>query len=367
MANLKKINIGGTSYDIVDAGGRELIKNINEVTIPALEEDIEEVGGKVTTLIGSDANMSARAIVQDEVAKQLESENISDSFDTLKEMAEYLSGHPNTVTEMNEAITKNADDIEAINDGLDTFMEGTVGESNGAGTIFAQLTSINSELESLGGGAGSIANQIKTEIEKLDAEVTSTGGTNVEVKVTEVDGKITAVAVTKDESYKKPTTGIGTSDLASGVVTSLGKADTAYQKPSTGIPTTDLTSAAQQELARLTAVTAGYSSKNTIGEAINAVSQSATQKAGTAETNAKAYTDTEAGKLQSQITAIANGTDNNFKAVEQRFENNEARIDTAEQELVTHGTKINRALTATKETFVYDSATETLTITSSAV
>lgn len=332
MANLKKINIGGTSYDIVDAGGRELIKNINEVTIPALEEDIEEVGGKVTTLIGSDANMSARAIVQDEVAKQLESEKISDSFDTLKEMAEYLSGHPNTVTEMNEAITKNADDIEAINDGLDTFMEGTVGQSNGAGTIFDQLTSINSELESLGGGAGSIANQIKTEIEKLDAEVTSTGGTNVEVKVTEVDGKITAVAITKDESYKKPTTGIGTSDLASGVVTSLGKADSSVQSITKGTNVN---------------VTDNGGKNYTIS-----VNSSSIQEGGDGfvkASNAKSVTD----GLQNQINAIANGVDNNFSAVETRFGTNEANI--------------NKALTATKETFVYDSATETLTITSSAV
>lgn len=359
MANLKKINIGGTSYDIVDAGGRELIKNINEVTIPALEEDIEEVGGKVTTLIGSDANMSAREIVQDEVAKQLESENISDSFDTLKEMAEYLSGHPNTVTEMNEAITKNADDIEAINDGLDTFMEGTVGESNGAGTIFAQLTSINSELESLGGGAGSIANQIKTEIEKLDAEVTSTGGTNVEVKVTEVDGKITAVAITKDESYKKPTTGIGTSDLASGVVTSLGKADTAYQKPTAGIGTDDLASDVNASLGKADSSVQSITQGTNVNVKDNggknytiSVNSSSIQEGGDGfvkASNAKSVTD----GLQNQINAIANGVDNNFSAVETRFGTNEANI--------------NKALTATKETFVYDSATETLTITSSAV
>lgn len=359
MANLKKINIGGTSYDIVDAGGRELIKNINEATIPALEEDIEEVGGKVTTLIGSDANMSAREIVQDEVAKQLESENISDSFDTLKEMAEYLSGHPNTVTEMNEAITKNADDIKAINDGLDTFMEGTVGESNGAGTIFAQLTSINSELESLGGGAGSIANQIKTEIEKLDAEVTSTGGTNVEVKVTEVDGKITAVAITKDESYKKPSTGIPATDMASAVQTSLGKADTAYQKPTAGIGTDDLASGVTTSLGKadssVQSITKGSNVNVTDNGGKNytiSVNSSSIQEGGDGfvkASNAKSVTD----GLQNQINAIANGVDNNFSAVETRFSTNEANI--------------NKALTATKETFTYDAATETLTITSSAV
>ena len=42
--------------------------------------------------------------------------------------------------------------------------------------------------------------------------------------------------------YTKPNDGIPTTDLASGVQTSLGKADTAYQKPQNGIPATDLAS-----------------------------------------------------------------------------------------------------------------------------
>lgn len=46
-----------------------------------------------------------------------------------------------------------------------------------------------------------------------------------------------------DAKYDKPSTGIPKTDLASGVQTSLGKADSAYQKPSTGIPQTDLASA----------------------------------------------------------------------------------------------------------------------------
>ena len=51
-----------------------------------------------------------------------------------------------------------------------------------------------------------------------------------------------------DSAYQKPSGGIPTSDMASGVQTSLGKADTAYQKPSGGIPATDLASAVQTSL-----------------------------------------------------------------------------------------------------------------------
>ena len=45
-----------------------------------------------------------------------------------------------------------------------------------------------------------------------------------------------------DTAYQKPSAGIPSSDMASAVQTSLGKADTAYQKPSSGIPATDLAS-----------------------------------------------------------------------------------------------------------------------------
>ena len=50
--------------------------------------------------------------------------------------------------------------------------------------------------------------------------------------------------------YTKPSGGIPSTDLASAVQTSLGKADTAYQKPSGGIPSTDLASAVQTSLGK---------------------------------------------------------------------------------------------------------------------
>ena len=51
-----------------------------------------------------------------------------------------------------------------------------------------------------------------------------------------------------DTAYQKSSNGIPNTDLASGVQTSLGKADTAYQKPSNGIPTSDLASGVQDRL-----------------------------------------------------------------------------------------------------------------------
>lgn len=332
MANLKVLNINGTAYNVVDAEGRSLINGLDN-RLKTAEGSIASYGAKIGILIGEvegDDTKSVRTISAEEVAKIVAGADAN--FDTLKEIADWIKSDTTGAAKMANDIAQNTSDIKAINDGLDEFMTGIVGESNGAGTIFDQLTSINSEIESLGGGAGSIANQIKTEIEKLDAEVTSTGGTNVEVKVTEVDGKITAVAITKDESYKKPTTGIGTDDLASDVNASLGKADSSVQSITQGT---------------------NVNVKDNGGKNYTiSVNSSSIQEGGDGfvkASNAKSVTD----GLQKQINAIANGVDNNFSAVETRFGTNEANI--------------NKALTATKETFIYDAETETLTITSSAI
>ena len=50
--------------------------------------------------------------------------------------------------------------------------------------------------------------------------------------------------------YAKPSGGIPASDMASGVQTSLGKADSAYQKPSGGIPASDMASGVQTSLGK---------------------------------------------------------------------------------------------------------------------
>lgn len=72
--------------------------------------------------------------------------------------------------------------------------------------------------------------------------------------VQSVNGKTGTVNLTASDvgagTYSKPAGGIPKTDLASGVQTSLGKADTAYQKPSGGVPSTDLASAVQTSLGK---------------------------------------------------------------------------------------------------------------------
>lgn len=121
--------------------------------------------GRVDTLVGEDADMSAREIVQDEVAKQLESEKISDSFDTLKEMAEWLSSHPDDVQEMNDAITA---------------LQGQVGE----GTVDSRIDAAKQE--------------IVAEIEKNE-EVTAEALTDLNTRVEALEGQDEYVKATVDQ------------------------------------------------------------------------------------------------------------------------------------------------------------------------
>lgn len=64
-------------------------------------------------------------------------------------------------------------------------------------------------------------------------DVTINKGTVDEVSVSELKTEI-------NSKYEKPNTGIPSTDLASAVQNSLGKADTAYQIPSGGIPASDI-------------------------------------------------------------------------------------------------------------------------------
>ena len=70
-----------------------------------LQGNIDTVSGKVTTLIGDDANKSVRTIANEELAKQLIAEGAAESLDTLAEIAAWIQSHPNDASAMNAAIT----------------------------------------------------------------------------------------------------------------------------------------------------------------------------------------------------------------------------------------------------------------------
>jgi hypothetical protein len=67
--------------------------------------------GKVTTLIGADANKSVRTIANEELAAQLIPSGATEALDTLQEIAAWIQEHPEDAAAMNLAISANTQAI----------------------------------------------------------------------------------------------------------------------------------------------------------------------------------------------------------------------------------------------------------------
>ena len=92
----------------------------------AIEAHKTAIDAKVTTLIGEDSNKSVRTIASEETAKIVAGADAS--FDTLKEIADWISSHKTDAAAMNSAIVA----LEGIVDGI-----GGVGEK---ATVVAYVT-----------------------------------------------------------------------------------------------------------------------------------------------------------------------------------------------------------------------------------
>lgn len=108
-------------------------------------------------------------------------------------------------------------------------------------------------------------------------------------------------------TYSKPSGGIPASDLASGVQTSLGKADTAYQKPSGGIPSTDLASAVQTSLGKADTALQSSDIDSTLTVAGKAADAKATGDEISGVKNTLTQLGTEVGTVENSIAIIING------------------------------------------------------------
>ena len=71
----------------------------------AMDARMDTAEGKLTTLIGSDADKSVRTIANEELAAQLIPETAKASLDTLQEIAAWIQTHPDDASAMNTRIT----------------------------------------------------------------------------------------------------------------------------------------------------------------------------------------------------------------------------------------------------------------------
>lgn len=92
----------GTNTNDIAAIKADYLKTADKT---ALQGSIDEVSGKVTTLIGEDASKSVREIANEELVSQLIPEDAKESLNTLQEIAAWIQGHPDDASAMNQAIT----------------------------------------------------------------------------------------------------------------------------------------------------------------------------------------------------------------------------------------------------------------------
>lgn len=207
-------------------------------------ERIDVVEGKVTTLVGEDANKSVRTIANEELAKQLIAEGAAESLDTLAEIAAWIQEHPEDASAMNEAIValQNKVVLGTYVDGEETkeyatvkaYVEAAIAALNiGDYAAAADLTALAGRVTTLEGASATHAT--KTELgevsDALDEYKTAHAGdytnTQIEGKITEaVNGEVTRVdAELAKKVDKVEGKGLSTNDLTNEL---KGNYDAAY-------------------------------------------------------------------------------------------------------------------------------------------
>lgn len=160
----------------------------------ATSDDLSALQTKVNTLVGDDADMSARAIAAAEVAKVVA--GAPESFDTLKEIAAWISSDETSSAQM----VSDIDNLKKVTSGYTT--QGSI-----QAAITAAQTKADNNATAITGlqglvGDTAVAAQISDAIGALDATAgtaTVASGKHVAVEVIEQDGKVTVVNVAEND------------------------------------------------------------------------------------------------------------------------------------------------------------------------
>ena len=90
-----------------ESNAKAYAKEYADAELKKTNDAASELGGKVTKLIGNDADKSVRTIANEELAAQLLSGKADADFKTLQELAAWLEDHPESAASMSEAIEAN--------------------------------------------------------------------------------------------------------------------------------------------------------------------------------------------------------------------------------------------------------------------
>lgn len=172
----------------------------NALDDKAAASDLSSVSGKVDTLIGDDANKSARAIAAEETAKIVAGADAS--LDTLKEIADWISSHSTDAAAMNSAILALQAQLAGIGEGNGTVKKyiddaitalkiGDYAKAADLTALADRVTTAEGDIDALEAlvGTTAVATQISNAINALDSADAEVEGQFV-VAVPQKDGKV---------------------------------------------------------------------------------------------------------------------------------------------------------------------------------
>lgn len=266
----------------------ELQGNINAVSGVANAADTlsKENQGKLNTLIGTDTGLSARAIAADEINTLIKGSDpeggktiedianlvkyVDENAGDIAELVSTVDGHTTSISNLTESVnnlttkdTELAGDITEIN-----TLIGTLGEGE---TLPQEKTTLIESLKAVDTAAQTAASTAKTEAVAAAKEYTddqieaaTAAHTELDNRVTKVEGKLTGVA--------------------------------------DGEKVTDLIATAKSEAISTAATDATSKANAAQAAAISAAAADATTKADKALADAKTYTNEEIGKVNTSLT-----------------------------------------------------------------
>lgn len=120
----------------------------NSGNITKLGERMTAAEGKITTLVGKDANKSVRTIANEELAAQLIPGDAKESLDTLGEIAAWIQQHPDDAAAMNKKITDLTTKVGAIP---------TTGTGANSATVVAYAAALAADAKKAGTDANTAA------------------------------------------------------------------------------------------------------------------------------------------------------------------------------------------------------------------
>jgi len=168
---------------VADGTDKHMVYTISTKGI-AKATDVEELSGKVTTLIGDDAAKSVRTIANEELAAQLLSGEAEADFKTLQELAAWLENHP--------------EDVAAINASILELQKTLTGYSSTA-TVQAAIKDVADDVETL----EAIVNDSETGLVKKVADNAAAITAEKERAVAKEGELNTAITAEKDRAVAK--------------------------------------------------------------------------------------------------------------------------------------------------------------------